>query len=179
MVMTFGEEDLSWGYTTTDGNETQIEHLGIQVLIREGTGTYRVQEYTASADFQVQVLLPKSYSQYGQIHVDGVAISVYYDDLDDIRFGNAFFSIHNGDVIGTGVLHTKAFKATAKVGDIEADYILSRTVCLAATSSPDYILTSASTKPTDLEVCTNFRGSRMDAQVELASKTQTWRMESA
>lgn len=31
--------------------------------------------------------------------------------------------MHNGDVIGTGVLHTKAFKATAKVGDIEADYI--------------------------------------------------------
>ncbi|KAG0329252.1 hypothetical protein BG000_000140 [Podila horticola] len=154
--------------------KTDIEHQGVVVQITEDDYAYDIQiqyqdrvlrtpsgdKYCACARFEFLVMLPESYTQYSQMFIRGATAEIEVFDVDDIRFGELWFEVGEGNVL---------VQPATKGAPLAV---------VAETATGDVTL-HARTKPADLNIhATTVEGS-VRALVELESRAQTLRLDAS
>ncbi|KAF9311395.1 hypothetical protein BG003_007458 [Podila horticola] len=145
--------------------KTDIEHQGVVVRITEDDYAYDIQiqyqdrvlrtpsgdKYCACARFEFLVLLPESYTQYSQMFIRGATAEIEVFDVNDIRFGELWFEVGEGNVVSSGELLVDALAVDVKTGNIDIQSVQPATkgaplAVVAETATGDVTL-HAKTKP--------------------------------
>ncbi|KAG0344715.1 hypothetical protein BG005_001708 [Podila minutissima] len=163
---------------TTGEPKSDIEHQGVTVHITEDGYAYDVQiqyhdrvlhnpsgdKYCACARFELQVLLPESYTRYSQLIINGATAEIEVFDVDDIRFGELWFEVGVGNVVSSGELLVDALAVDVKTGNIDIE-----SVEAATKGAPLAVLAEAVTGDVTLHARTKPAGAAHDLRA--TSKT--------
>ncbi|KAG0275290.1 hypothetical protein BGZ97_010327, partial [Linnemannia gamsii] len=120
-----------------DGN-TYVDHLGLHIVIVEQGNQMDVQiwydkrevvdprdgqHYRACARLFLEVILPESYTSYGDISIDGPVIVINAHDLENVKFDRLHFGSSVGEISTRGRIQADVFDTKSNTGSVRAEIV--------------------------------------------------------
>ncbi|KAG0349458.1 hypothetical protein BG004_005809 [Podila humilis] len=161
------DQSIDFPAHSVPGEKTvvKIDHLSLNMEITDDASIFDAHiwyddhtvhtpnglKYRACARLQVQVLMPTSYTHYGQVMINGNVIEVNAHSLDQIQLDQVSFTVGVGSVVVKDKLFSDNVVAVVKTGHVEIDSVEAASdhapLFVVAESTTGHVTVNAKTKP--------------------------------